>query len=97
MLGQVACHEKSNEITAIPELLDLLDVRGKIVTTDAMGAQKQIAQKVRDGGGDYVFLIKGSAGNIHQDVGIAVCRVPASALAWTDLRLVRDAGDRSRP
>jgi len=67
VLGQVACHEKSNEITAIPELLDLLDIRDKIVTTDAMGAQKQIAQKVRDGGGDYVFQIKGSAGNIHDE------------------------------
>ena len=65
VLGQEACAEKSNEITAIPKLLDLLDLKGKIVTTDAMGCQKTIAKKVRAGGGDYVFGLKGNQKNMH--------------------------------
>ena len=65
VLGQEACDEKSNEITAIPKLLDLLDLEGKIVTTDAIGCQKTIAQKVRAGGGDYVFGLKGNQQNMH--------------------------------
>ena len=52
--GQVAVEGKSNEITAIPQLLDLLDVHGALVTMDAMGCQKAIARKIVDGGGDYL-------------------------------------------
>ena len=52
-LGQVAVDAKSNEITAMPELLEFLDLRNKIVTTDAMGGQKDIAQTIVAGGGDY--------------------------------------------
>jgi predicted transposase YbfD/YdcC len=59
-LGQVACDEKSNEITAIPELLRLVDLRGAIVTIDAMGTQKGIAKQIIDGGGDYVLSLKGN-------------------------------------
>lgn len=57
-LGQVATEEKSNEITAIPELLDQINIQGAIVTIDAMGCQKDIAQKIVDGGGDYVLAVK---------------------------------------
>jgi predicted transposase YbfD/YdcC len=57
-LGQVATEEKSNEITAIPALLDRIDVHGAVVTIDAMGCQKEIAQKIVDGGGDYVLAVK---------------------------------------
>lgn len=57
-LGQVATDEKSNEITAIPALLDQIDVQGTITTIDAMGCQKDITQKVIDGGGDYVLAVK---------------------------------------
>jgi len=57
-LGQVATEEKSNEITAIPALLDRIDVQGAVVTIDAMGCQKDIAQKIVDGGGDYVLAVK---------------------------------------
>lgn len=57
-LGQVKTEAKSNEITAIPTLLDLLDVKGCIVTTDAMGCQKTIAAKIIEKGGDYVLAIK---------------------------------------
>src|SRR4051794_17772100 len=67
-LGQVACAEKSNEITAIPEVLRLVDIRGAIITIDAMGAQKAIAAEVVDGGGDYVLALKGNRGALHQAV-----------------------------
>ena len=56
-LGQVKTEEKSNEITAIPRLLDLLELSGCIVTIDAMGCQKNIAQGIGDGGADYVLRI----------------------------------------
>jgi predicted transposase YbfD/YdcC len=57
-LGQVAVAEKSNEITAIPRLLELLDVNGALVTIDAMGCQKEIAAKIVERGGDYVLTVK---------------------------------------
>jgi predicted transposase YbfD/YdcC len=57
-LGQVAVAEKSNEITAIPKLLELIDVSGALVTIDAMGCQKEIAAKIRERGGDYVLVVK---------------------------------------
>jgi predicted transposase YbfD/YdcC len=67
-LGQVACDEKSNEITAIPELLRLVDLKGAIVTIDAMGAQKAIAEQVIEGGGDFVLALKGNHETLHQAV-----------------------------
>jgi predicted transposase YbfD/YdcC len=67
-LGQVACAEKSNEITAIPELLRLVDIEGAIVTIDAMGTQKPIAEQVVAGGADYVLALKGNQGALHQAV-----------------------------
>ena len=57
-LGQIATEEKSNEITAIPKLLDRIDVAGAVVTIDAMGCQKEIAKKIKDDGGDYVLAVK---------------------------------------
>ncbi len=57
-LGQVAAEEKSNEITAIPQLIDRIDVKGAIVTIDAMGCQKEIAKKIVAQGGDYVLAVK---------------------------------------
>src|SRR5512135_737931 len=67
-LGQVACAEKSNEITAIPELLRLVDIRGAIITIDAMGAQKAIAAQVVEGGADYVLALKGNQETLHQAI-----------------------------
>jgi len=67
-LGQRKVDEKSNEITAIPELLDLLNVTGCIVTIDAMGCQKKIAQKIRDNKADYVLSLKENQGKLFQDV-----------------------------
>jgi predicted transposase YbfD/YdcC len=67
-LGQVACADKSNEITAIPELLRLVDITGAIITIDAMGTQKAIAEQITDGGADYVLALKGNQGTLHQAV-----------------------------
>src|SRR3954454_4490038 len=67
-LGQVACAEKSNEITAIPELLRLVDIKGAIITIDAIGAQKAIAADIINGGGDYVLALKGNQETLHQAV-----------------------------
>jgi len=67
-LGQVACAEKSNEITAIPELLRLVDIHGAIITIDAMGTQKAIAEQIIDGEADYVLALKGNQETLHQTV-----------------------------
>jgi len=67
-LGQVACAEKSNEITAIPELLKLVDFKGTIITIDAMGTQRAIAAQIVDGQADYVLALKGNQDTLHQQV-----------------------------
>ncbi len=68
VLGQRKAEEKSNEITAIPELLKLLDVSGCLVTIDAAGCQKENARLIVDGGGDYLLATKGNQGNLHDDI-----------------------------
>ena len=67
-LGQVACAEKSNEITAIPELLRLVDIQGAIITIDAMGTQKAIAAQIIEGKADYVLALKRNQETLHQAV-----------------------------
>jgi predicted transposase YbfD/YdcC len=67
-LGQTACAEKSNEITAIPELLRLVDIKGAIITIDAMGTQKAIAEQIVAGEADYVLALKGNQETLHQAV-----------------------------
>jgi hypothetical protein len=67
-LGQVACADKSNEITALPELLTLLDLRGCTVTCDAMGCQKEIAAQVRDQKGHYVLALKDNQPGLAEDM-----------------------------
>jgi predicted transposase YbfD/YdcC len=64
-LGQVATAEKSNEITAIPTLLSLVDIQGAIITIDAMGTQTAIAEQIVKDGGDYVLALKGNQGTLH--------------------------------
>lgn len=68
VLGQIATDTKSNEITAIPKLLQLIDVRGATVTIDAMGCQKKIAEAIVDGGGDYILALKDNQPTIRQEV-----------------------------
>lgn len=67
-LGQLATEEKSNEITAIPELLDQIDIEGTVVTIDAAGCQTEIAKKIIQGKGDYVLALKGNQGNLHKAI-----------------------------
>ena len=67
-LGQVRTEEKSNEITAIPQLLQMLELKGCIVAIDAMGSQKEIAQDILDRGADYVLSLKENQGQLYEDV-----------------------------
>lgn len=67
-LGQVATDEKSNEITAIPELLRLVDLTGTVITIDAMGTQTAIAAQIVEGGADYVLALKGNQGGLQQTI-----------------------------
>ena len=67
-LGQTACEEKSNEITAIPELLKLLNLKGATVTIDAMGTQKAIARQIREQKGHYVLALKGNQSTLKKDM-----------------------------
>lgn len=68
VLGQIACEEKRNEIAAIPKLLELLEIKGCIVTIDAMGTQKEIAKKIREKQADYILALKENQGNLYRDV-----------------------------
>jgi predicted transposase YbfD/YdcC len=67
-LGQLACAEKSNEISAIPELLKLVDIKGAIITIDAMGTQRAIAEQIIVGEADYVLALKGNQETLHRAV-----------------------------
>lgn len=68
VLGQVKCEEKSNEITAIPELLKILDLEGCIVSIDAIGCQTEIVKQITEKRADYVISLKGNQGTLHQEV-----------------------------
>ena len=81
LLGQVETDTKSNEITAIPKLLKMLDLKGCIVTIDAMGCQKTIAGEITGQGGDYAFSLKGNQETIHEEV----------KLYWQDEKLKQEA------
>ncbi|MDZ7617783.1 MAG: ISAs1 family transposase, partial [Patescibacteria group bacterium] len=67
-LGQIATEEKSNEITAIPELIDQIDIQGAVVTIDAMGCQKAIAKKIVGAGGDFVLAVKDNQPTLRQAI-----------------------------
>jgi predicted transposase YbfD/YdcC len=79
-LGQVAVAAKSNEITAMPQLLNLLDLHEKIVTTDAMGCQKAIAETIVAGGGDYILAVKNNQPTLHAELQAAFVQAPAPKL-----------------
>jgi len=68
VLGQARIADKSNEITAIPQLLDLLTIKGSTITIDAMGCQREIAAKIIDKEADYVLALKGNQGTLREDV-----------------------------
>ena len=73
-LGEVAVEGKSNEIKAIPELLKLLDLKGALVTIDAIGCQKAIAQQIVDKGGDYLLAVKGNQEHLLEDIQATVAK-----------------------
>jgi predicted transposase YbfD/YdcC len=85
VLGQVKVAEKSNEIVAIPKLLDMLAVEGAIITIDAMGCQRSIAQKIIDKKADYVFGLKGNQGSLREDVEVFVAEQKARNFADTTI------------
>jgi predicted transposase YbfD/YdcC len=88
-LGQVAVDEKSNEITAIPRLLELLDLKGALVTIDAMGCQKEIAAQIVGGGGDYILPVKDNQPHLHQDIDagfLAALETDFAGLEWSVAR-----------
>jgi len=68
VLAQIATDAKSNEITAVPKLLEMLRLKGTIVTTDALNCQRAIAQQIVDQGGDYALALKGNQATLHDDV-----------------------------
>jgi len=83
VLGQVKVAEKSNEIIAIPALLDMLAIAGAIVTIDAMGCQRDIAQKILDNKADYVLALKGNQGTLREDVEVFVAEQRANGFKDT--------------
>jgi len=97
VLGQVKVADKSNEIVAIPRLLAMLSIEGAIVTIDAMGCQRDIAQQICDQKADYVLALKGNQGSLRQDVELFVAEQQANGFA--DTTVSRDQtvdGDHGR-
>ncbi len=88
VLGQVATEAKSNEITAIPQLLALLHLKGCIVTIDAMGCQTKIAAQIDDQGGDYVLALKGNQGTLATEVEEAFISADATDYAEMDTQVL---------
>jgi predicted transposase YbfD/YdcC len=89
VLGQVKVAEKSNEIVAIPKLLDMLAIEGAIVTIDAMGCQREIAQKIVDKKADYVLALKGNQGSLRGDIEVFVAEQKAKD--FKDTTISQDA------
>ena len=83
VLGQVAVAEKSNEIVAIPALLDMMAIEGAVVTIDAMGCQRAIAKKIKDKKADYIIALKGNQGTLHEDVKLFVAEQKAKGFKDT--------------
>src|SRR5579862_2078914 len=91
-LGQVACAEKSNEITAIPELLRLVDIKGAIITIDAMGTQKAIAAQIVEQEADFVLALKGNQETLHDAVIDCIDKQSANGFADCDARRHQTTG-----
>jgi predicted transposase YbfD/YdcC len=97
VLGQVKVAEKSNEIVAIPKLLNMLAIEGAIITIDAMGCQRDIAQQVIDKKADYVLALKGNQGSLREDVELFAAEQKAKG--FTDTKISQDRtvdGDHGR-
>jgi predicted transposase YbfD/YdcC len=97
VLGQVATDAKSNEITAIPTLLELLDVQGAVVTIDAGGCHKKIAAQIVEQGGDYLLQLKGNQGTLHDETVMLFDRClteDCQGIAYTTARTVNKGHGR---
>ena len=93
VLGQLATDEKSNEITAIPKLLDMFCGKGMVITIDAMGTQTEIAEKIIEKGGDYVLALKANQETLHEDASLyldsdVVTRDPEKLKALEEIVIV---------
>ncbi len=85
VLGQVKVAEKSNEIIAIPRLLDMMSIEGAVVTIDAMGCQREIAKKIIDKKADYILALKGNQGSLREDVEVFVADQKANGFRDTTI------------
>jgi predicted transposase YbfD/YdcC len=85
VLGQVKVADKSNEIVAIPKLLDMLSIEGAIVTIDAMGCQRDIAKKIIEKKADYVLALKGNQGSLREDVELFMAEQKAAGFKDTEI------------
>ncbi|MGO8711401.1 MAG: ISAs1 family transposase [Rhizomicrobium sp.] len=97
VLGQIKVADKSNEIIAIPKLLEMMAIEGAIVTIDAMGCQRDIAQKIVDKKADYVLALKGNQGTLREDVELFAAEQKANG--FKDTKISRDEtvdGDHGR-
>ena len=97
VLGQVKVADKANEIVAIPKLLDMLAIEGAVVTIDAMGCQRAIAQKIVDKKADYILALKGNQGALRQDVELFVAEQKARDFNDTTVSRADHGRWRSRP
>ena len=102
VLAQIATDAKSNEITAVPKLLEMLRLKGTIVTADALNCQRAIAQQIVDQGGDYALALKGNQGTLHDDVVLflddpAARRSPPSRSSRPIMAASKPVRPRSRP
>jgi predicted transposase YbfD/YdcC len=97
VMGQVAVAEKSNEIVAIPALLDMMAIEGCVVTIDAIGCQRSIAKKIIDKKADYILALKGNQGTLREDVEVFATEQKASGFKDTTMsRLETVDGDHGR-
>jgi predicted transposase YbfD/YdcC len=94
-LGQIRTADKSNEITAIPELLEALDIDGAVITIDAMGCQHDIATRIVQGGADYVLAVKDNQPGLAEAIRLWFDSADAGSLDrpfWDDTRIDKDHG-----
>ena len=97
VLGQIKVNEKSNEITAIPALIEMMEIEGAVVSIDAIGCQRAIAEKILGKKADYIFSLKGNQGTLHDDVKLFVAE--QRARAFKDAKVSRHEtldGDHGR-
>lgn len=92
VLGQLKVDGKSNEITALPVLIDLLDLEGAIVTIDAMGCQTKVVEKIIEKGADYVIGLKGNQGTLHEDVQTFFEKKPKNTVFSQSMELDKGHG-----